>query len=791
MAVRPPEADVSAIVEALAVLRRGAGTPSYAEIARGVGAIRQVRVPPDARPARTTVYDCFRPDRQRLDPDLVCDIAQYLGVGEPALSGWREAVGRATSKEPHRWPDVVPLAAPGPDLVGRAAEAARARALLAQHGVVVLTGMAGIGKSALAEWVAGELLAGGEVTAAWRVGLHGASATPAAAARAVDALQQRLRLRSREELVEHFTHHATLLVVEDAVGAEDVASLRRLAPVRLLVTSRRMLEGLPRVEVAPLSPSASVDMLAALAPGLGTRAARAVADVCLGLPLALELAARRLVDKQHWPLADQLASLGGGVLGGGALADQLHGVLASGYHGLSEDLRRALLDLAVHPPGLIGQQAVDTLLGSRSSDVRRLAHHCLLVPSRRGGWWMHDLVREFALRQSALEGRSSRQARLRERLTDLKLGELVQVAAALAPAFVPSWNWLAEPPEGLPTAEATPWLDENLSTTLALVDAAEKAGDDQRGWRLSLVLSSLFATLLDPRVGLRLARVARNAAERLGGLREAATAERHLANLLYRCDRFEEADIGFERALLVALRTGDPFMVAGARNGLASCASARGRHDDAIAQFDEVVTLLDAIGDHLRAAVTHANASVVMGRAGRHEQALQRAREVVSTARRNDWPAVELMGLRAAFPSALVIANPHRLAALWQREQELAEQFQDLPGLTYAALHEAQAGLVLGRLAAAQAACARAQALGEQSGSAVIRCDAALVAGDVALAAQDTALARTRYEWALELATTVDEHAATVEARGRLRHLDQTAQAAPADAAPDVETLDP
>ncbi|CAM3911139.1 ECF transporter S component [Janibacter anophelis] len=71
---------VDQIVRDLQVLRATAGAPSYAEIVRRVTAARQERGLSEAvaRPARTTVYDAFRPGRARLDPELVADIAEAL-----------------------------------------------------------------------------------------------------------------------------------------------------------------------------------------------------------------------------------------------------------------------------------------------------------------------------------------------------------------------------------------------------------------------------------------------------------------------------------------------------------------------------------------------------------------------------------------------------------------------------------------------------------------------------------------------------------------------------------------
>ncbi|WP_121254790.1 ECF transporter S component [Nocardioides ferulae] len=71
-------------------LRRSAGDPSYAEIARriserrlGDGATEHA-----ARVARTTVYDAFRTGRARVNLGLVREIASALGADDALVDGW-------------------------------------------------------------------------------------------------------------------------------------------------------------------------------------------------------------------------------------------------------------------------------------------------------------------------------------------------------------------------------------------------------------------------------------------------------------------------------------------------------------------------------------------------------------------------------------------------------------------------------------------------------------------------------------------------------------------------------
>ncbi|HEY0644637.1 MAG TPA: helix-turn-helix transcriptional regulator, partial [Nocardioides sp.] len=85
------------LVGRLQTLRADAGTPSFGEVATRVSRLRRERglTPERARVGRTTVYDAFRMGRQRIDADLVGDIARALGVDEHAARTWTDDARRA------------------------------------------------------------------------------------------------------------------------------------------------------------------------------------------------------------------------------------------------------------------------------------------------------------------------------------------------------------------------------------------------------------------------------------------------------------------------------------------------------------------------------------------------------------------------------------------------------------------------------------------------------------------------------------------------------------------------
>ncbi len=92
--------DFDTIAEELRRLRAAAGHPSFSDLVRRIGRLRQDRgVPAEAsRPGRTTVYDAFRPGRRRIDADLVADIVLALGATEPEAAHWRRRCHEARDR---------------------------------------------------------------------------------------------------------------------------------------------------------------------------------------------------------------------------------------------------------------------------------------------------------------------------------------------------------------------------------------------------------------------------------------------------------------------------------------------------------------------------------------------------------------------------------------------------------------------------------------------------------------------------------------------------------------------
>lgn len=334
---RPPSPeDVSTLDELVARLRElrvWAGSPSFTRLAKDVATIRAARgVPGGERPGRVTVYECFRAGRRRIDVELLVDIVAVLGVDREGQRAWRRAhrtVSNPVTPTPPSHAPRPPAELP-PDIgefTGRDRESATLAEALGSpgeaHAVVVrvVSGMGGIGKTALAVRVAhnlaatypdGQLFADltdaqpDEVLVQFLVGLGvDRSVVP-------DGPKERVAMyRSR-------TAGRRVLVVLDNAATEAV--VRPLIPgahsCGVMVTSRSRLTALPgaeRVDLGRLSEAEALALLGHTARA-GVRewdaeAARTVVGLCDRLPLAIRIAGARLARRRDVRIARFAARL--------------------------------------------------------------------------------------------------------------------------------------------------------------------------------------------------------------------------------------------------------------------------------------------------------------------------------------------------------------------------------------------------------------------------------------------------------------------------------------------------
>ncbi|MFC7868448.1 tetratricopeptide repeat protein [Streptomyces murinus] len=383
--------------------------------------------------------------RQRVIRDIGLDggrrlhrIQEGILAGTPAGALYGQGPRRRTAARPGRpVPDNLPRDVPW---IGRREELRRLTSALSEGGgesgaVVTVEGMGGVGKSALA------VHCGHEVADRYpdgrcfvRLGGHAADRTAGAPDRALTTLLRVLGPEGKElpqdteELTAMWRSLARdrrmLVILDDAVCSEQVRQLLPgTSPTAVVVTSRRRLTGLPGARSISLDVLPSADAIALFERRLGaggrSRAAE-IADivrVCGHLPLAVEIAASRLLARSSWTAADLLRQLTAGAGGLDELRDgerTLEHVFALSYRALTAEQQLVFRRTSLHTGMEFGPHAVAALTGLPLAATERaleqlLTQHLLAEP-RAHRFTLHDLLRTYARSLNDAERTESRTA---------------------------------------------------------------------------------------------------------------------------------------------------------------------------------------------------------------------------------------------------------------------------------------------------------------------------------------------------------------------------------------------
>jgi tetratricopeptide (TPR) repeat protein len=641
--------DLDDLAERLRLLKAWAGGPSYEIIKDRVNTAWTTAGRPAGELARkSTVADCFRPGRRRVNADLIVEIVRALHPEAGYVERWRQTL-RAIGGELEAVAQVrVQASLPGTEgFTGRVAELARLR----DGGTI--QGMAGVGKTRLAIQAA-RALGGDHVLFVDLRGFHPDPAQPPADPSAV--LDGFLRLlgvpgqavphsfEARAELYQkRLAGRRVVVVLDNAATAEQARPLLPAAASCVaLVTSRRALSDLPlaaHVELSRFTPAEALSYLESAGSGpADTVAAERIALRCGHLPLALDLVATHIRNTPGWTLADHADRL-----------DERHHerrldsavelALNLSYQGLGEGPRRLLRLAAVHPGQDIEAHAAAALLGSSVPIglelLSELRGEHLLEEAAPGRYIFHDLVRAYAIGRSRDEDRPADRHAALVRLADHYTASSAAAMDVLVPAERHQRPIIAYD-RTFDAEAARQWLDTELPTLMSVA----QHGPPEHAVLLS---ATLFRHLTRGHLAeaMILHDRAQRAAAEVGDLVGQGHALTALGVTHMLQGHVAEATDHCERGLALFRKAGDAAGAARVLNNLGSLADWAGDYDRGAARFEEALELYRELDDLSGLGRVLNGLGDNRGRQGDYARAIEIYAEALPICRRNNDPITE------------------------------------------------------------------------------------------------------------------------------------------------------
>ncbi|WP_031509358.1 AfsR/SARP family transcriptional regulator [Streptomyces megasporus] len=553
------------------------------------------------------------------------------------------------------------LPATVPDFTGRAAFVTELgdQLVTAESRIMAVSavaGIGGVGKTTLAIHVAHaarDRFPDGQLY----VDLQGAGRSPAEPETVLGAFLRALGtpdsaipegLEERAALYRSLLAGRRILTLLD--NARDAAQVRPLLPgtegCAALITSRvRMVDlaGAHLVDLDVMSPEEAMTLFTKI---LGEErvhaereAAMDVVAACGFLPLAIRIAASRLAARRTWTvsvlarkLADERRRLDELQAGDQAVK----ATFELGYGQLEPGQARAfrLLSLADGPD--ISVHAAAALLDRPPEETEDLLESLvdisLLESAAPGRYRFHDLVRLYARTCAERdESPTVREAAL-SRLLDFHLATATGVFALERPGDRTAEHLAATEHPGLVFADraaALDWLFAEADCLLACVEQSAGGATLRRATDLLLATRDLAESGVNSPRYERAALAVCEAARAAGDAWAEGRARLNLTHAYSVSGRFEQADQEAQRAMVLALTTGDPVPSCHAPNERGIIAIYRNRQEKGDALLNQAIAAFRADGNRVGEASALCNLSRIHLALGRKASAIKLAEQGV------------------------------------------------------------------------------------------------------------------------------------------------------------------
>ncbi|HEY0806241.1 MAG TPA: BTAD domain-containing putative transcriptional regulator, partial [Pseudonocardiaceae bacterium] len=531
--------------------------------------------------------------------------------------------------------------------------------------VAVITGAAGVGKSALAvTW--GHRTMARFPDGVLFAGLRGfqANQPPLDAADVLPRFLLALGMRAAElpedpdeqgALYRSLLAGRRMLVVLD--DARDSEHVRPLLPAGsgslVLVTSRRRLDGLVArggarllpLTTLPAGPATRLISDAADMAGvpITVRQAADLAQLCDHLPLALRVVAARLAVQPGRTVASLVAELSDERTRLAALdledADtSVRAALDVSYRGLHPAIGGAFRMLGLVPGPTVDPYAVAALCGTDVVAARRrlrsLAEASLLGETGTQRYLMHDLVRLHAKGLAQTELTDTETAEALDRLLDYYLCACDHARRLLHPPRDDLDFRALHPRIALPTlvsaGQALDWFDAEWPNLSELLRATVSAGRHRHAWQLVLLTSHFLTTRSTYSDWSQWGLTGLASARAVGDTEGEVLMLIVLATARSRYGRAAAALEDAQLALRLATELGDSRHIYAALGNVGGCLFEQGRHREALHCDQESYRLAVRTGDRMAQAHALNNMSQVERQIGQRDEATAHVRGAIA-----------------------------------------------------------------------------------------------------------------------------------------------------------------